>query len=273
MLGEHRSRPAFHQSEKNPAYLQLLMMEQGLRARINEQAEVAAVMSDPRAKAVMDKVKRNQDLSPDEQQTMNKIALAKTGQVNEKYVGFKNLEKSIAKRGDVKDPGAVAAAIGRKKYGKEKFQKAAAAGKKLGESRLTESELQQAQVVMAAQDMVDQMQKMMEEISSMQFKDLPALADAIKNDMGVEQAQQFQNEAAAALTQVLAAVQAGKSQMEAAQGVLTGQAPSVPGAGELPSADVSGELDVDADLDLDANLPDEEDSDEEPGANLGRERR
>jgi len=55
-------------------------------------------------------------------------------QLNEKYMGFKKLEKSIAARGDVKDPGAVAASIGRKKYGKEKFQKAAAAGKKLGEA-------------------------------------------------------------------------------------------------------------------------------------------
>jgi hypothetical protein len=31
----------------------------------------------------------------------------------------------------VRDPGAVAAAIGRKKYGKAKFQKAASQGKKM----------------------------------------------------------------------------------------------------------------------------------------------
>ncbi len=49
----------------------------------------------------------------------------------EKYIGFEKLSKKLEKRGDVKDPKAVAAAIGRKKYGKEKFQKAAAAGKKL----------------------------------------------------------------------------------------------------------------------------------------------
>ena len=54
-------------------------------------------------------------------------------QVNEKYMGFSKLEREIARRGDVRDPGAVAASIGRKKYGKEKFQKAAAAGRKLGE--------------------------------------------------------------------------------------------------------------------------------------------
>jgi len=59
-------------------------------------------------------------------------------QVTEKYMGFSKLEKDIAKRGDVRDPAAVAASIGRKKYGQEKFQKAAAAGKKLGEQDLQE---------------------------------------------------------------------------------------------------------------------------------------
>jgi hypothetical protein len=43
---------------------------------------------------------------------------------------FKALTKSISKRGGVSNPAAVAAAIGRKKYGKQKFQKMAAAGRK-----------------------------------------------------------------------------------------------------------------------------------------------
>ena len=54
-------------------------------------------------------------------------------QVNEKYMGFKKTVAAIKKGGSAENPEAVAAAIGRKKYGKEKFQKAAAAGKKLGE--------------------------------------------------------------------------------------------------------------------------------------------
>ena len=47
----------------------------------------------------------------------------------EKYVGFKKLAGQL--KGKVRDPKDVAAAIGRKKYGKEKFQKAAAKGKKM----------------------------------------------------------------------------------------------------------------------------------------------
>ena len=50
--------------------------------------------------------------------------------VTEEKMGFKKLEKEIAKNPKVDEPAAVAASIGRKKYGKEKFQKMAAAGKK-----------------------------------------------------------------------------------------------------------------------------------------------
>ncbi len=46
------------------------------------------------------------------------------------YQGFQAVEASAA-AGGAKNPAAVAASIGRKKYGKEKFQKAAAEGKKM----------------------------------------------------------------------------------------------------------------------------------------------
>ena len=45
------------------------------------------------------------------------------------YIGFKKLESKLS--GSVRNPGAVAASIGRKKYGKQRFQKAAAEGRKM----------------------------------------------------------------------------------------------------------------------------------------------
>lgn len=42
---------------------------------------------------------------------------------------FQKLKKELSKQG-VKDPGALAASIGRKKYGKKKFQQMAAKGRK-----------------------------------------------------------------------------------------------------------------------------------------------
>jgi hypothetical protein len=61
--------------------------------------------------------------------------------VTEKYMGFKAV-MAAAKKGGARDPAAVAAAIGRKKYGKEKFQAMAAAGKKANEEveQVTEAE-------------------------------------------------------------------------------------------------------------------------------------
>lgn len=54
--------------------------------------------------------------------------------LEEKYMGFKKTVAAVKKGGSAEDPEAVAASIGRKKYGKKKFQKAAAQGKKLGEA-------------------------------------------------------------------------------------------------------------------------------------------
>jgi len=80
---------------------------------------------------------------PVQQQPKAKTKLAENmetveGQLNEKYMGFKKTVAAVKKGGSAENPEAVAAAIGRKKYGKEKFQQAAAAGKKLGEEQVNE---------------------------------------------------------------------------------------------------------------------------------------
>ena len=50
--------------------------------------------------------------------------------VQEEKIGFKRLEKKIEDTGKPKEEAeAIAASVGRKKYGKAKFQKMAAAGK------------------------------------------------------------------------------------------------------------------------------------------------
>ena len=147
--------------------------------------------------------------------------------------------------------------------------------------KLKESEVQQAQVVLASQDMVDQVQKMLEQVSAMQFKDLPALVDQVKNQIGVDQAMQFNTDANAALTGMIQNLQASKQQLEGALGVVTGQAPTIPGEegalGTEPPLPGDDELDLDAeisapdgevdvDAEMDANL-------DTPKSSLGRGRR
>lgn len=243
LINEQRQKPEFHRSERDPNYLKLIMLEQGLRShlasrkKIREAEPVVMVpvsTKDPKVQQTIKKAQSGQTLNPDEQKTVTAIATQSMPK-----------ESRHARRS------------------------------------LKESELQSAQVVLAAQDMIDRIQKMLEEISEMQFKDLPALTDSIKNDMGVDQATQFQSAASAALTQLLTSVQQGKTQMEGAQGTLTGQAPIVPGQSDAADAaagmDADDELNVDAELDVDADMPPRDNDDEDEvaagAAGLGRERR
>ena len=240
LLGEHRSSPSFHYSERNPDYLKLMMMEQALVNKVMEQQIVPGGTSSVAPMA-----------SPGLQAStlaMKKRSIQDAIKVKQKEI--QDLQKQLA----------MPTMENRKR-------------------RLKESEIQQAQVVLAAQDMVDQLQKMLEQISEMQFKDLPALTDSIRNDMGVDQATKFQADATSALTTLIGAVQAAKTQLETAQGVITGQAPTpIPGVDDLgaaPDTDMPpepGAVDVDADLSIDANLPDD-DSAKGKKASLGRERR
>ena len=247
-LSEHRNSPQFHRSEQDPAYLKMVMLEQALTAHLAEQEPMQAT---------------GVTMTP-----QDKSKVAATAQARKKEIQ----DQIRAKQDEIR---ALQQQMNNPALGMAESR--AALGR-----RLTESELQQAQVVLAAQDMIDRVQGMLEDISEMQFKDLPALADSIKNDIGTTEAAQFQADATAAFTQLLAAVQSGKQSLEAAQAVITGQAPQIPGAAD-PAAAAAADLGAaDADLDaadadigdLDAAAADADaDLDDLGGADLGRERR
>ena len=239
LISEHRRTPEFHRSEQNPAYLKLVVMEQALAT-----AATSAPGASPAQAAAAMTLQRQQ----------------KQRQLDDEMKQLNQQSQDIVAR---------KAAIQKEKSMLE--------GSKSLKQRLKEaSEVQQAQVVLASQDMVDQVQKMSEQVSAMQFKDLPALVDSIKNEVGVDQATQFNADASAALSALLQNLQGSKQQLEAALGVVTGQAPQVPGAdmtggvaGEMPAElPAPDEAPVDLDVDLDIEEPENE-----PAASLGRGRR
>lgn len=252
LVQEHRNGPGFHFSERNQGYIKLVMMEQALTSKINEVDEVAAAVGTAPVQ------------NPGQSAALQSAQLQKQKQqiqllIRNKQKEIQDLQKQM------NNPAAMTTPMAEDRR------------------KLREGEINQAQVVLAGQDMVDQVQKMLEQISEMQFKDLPALTYSIRNDIGTEQATQFQTDAAAALTALLASVQAGKTQLENAQGVLTGQAPAVPGddaeLGAELGADAGAELGADAGAELGAELGADSDGDPEPDedelevASLGRERR
>ena len=252
LLSEHRSTSARHHSEQNPSYLKLVMLEQALVAA--QQAAAPAAGAAPAANPAQAAA-----LATAQQQQKKKQI---QDQIKQKQQEIAELQKAM------NNPAAMAENRLRRSY-----------------NLLKESEVQQAQVVLAAQDMVDKMQGMLEDVSELQFKELPALVDSIKNQVGIDQAQQFNTDATAALTGLLQNIQGAKQQLDAALGVVTGQAPAA-GAADMAAGagmDAAGADDMAAgaaddmgamdDLDAAAAAADDEMAAGPGAAALGRAKR
>jgi hypothetical protein len=271
LVQEHRRTSEFHKSEKNPTYLKLLMLEQVLAKKMYEDVATAA-MTQPGAVPPTGTVST--------QTGAQAAALASTQlaqkkkQIQDQLTALKQqkveIDKKIADAQQaLNNPAAMAAPAMENRRHNRLYR------------RLHESEIQQAQVVLAAQDMVDRVQKMLEDVTSMQFKDLPALVDQVKNEVGIQQSAQFNTDATTALSGLVQNLQASKTQLEQALGVVTGQEVSPPGmnalGGKQPPApagapelgadtNMNNDDDLEADLDLDSNM-------RTPPAALGRGRR
>jgi hypothetical protein len=85
-------------------------------------------------------------------------------------------------------------------------------------------EVEKSQVVLAAQDMVDQVQKMLEDIGQMQVKELPALVSSIESEIGVNESQTYNNEVSGQLDTLSASLKEASSALKNALNGLTGQA-------------------------------------------------
>jgi hypothetical protein len=127
-------------------------------------------------------------------------------------------------------------------------------------------EVEKSQVILAAQDMIDSVQKMYEDVNDMLVKELPALVDSIQSEIGVNESDAFNTAATESLSALNTALQAAQTGLRGALGGLTGQA----GAGFDPSAEMpvgdempAGDEEVDLNVDIDAEMPAEE-----PGAEL-----
>ena len=281
LISEHRT----HNSERDPGFVKLLVMERGLAARlamreadvklepqtgamkITADGETIGTANNPQAAAQFKMAVDKGDIDLGEGDYSAKKARAGKD-IGKKGKNFSKIAKSAAKKYGSKAAGErVAGSILNKLRSDENIRL------KMNGSYLTEDEVQQAQVVLAAQDMVDRIQDMLEDVTAMQFKDLPALSASISSTVGTNESQAFNNAASAALAALVDAVQAAKVGMETAQGTLTGQEPVVPGAEEVAApVDPNAEVDVDADIevpDVDVDV----DVEEPEMGSLGRARR
>lgn len=96
------------------------------------------------------------------------------------------------------------------------------------ESTLHEGAEDQAEIVMAAKDMVDRVTSWMEDTADMQTESMLELSDAIRDEMGSEQSTQFVQSIKPALEGLYAAMEQAREALSAGVGLLTGeQAPAM----------------------------------------------
>jgi len=146
-------------------------------------------------------------------------------------------------------------------------------------------EVEKSQVILAAQDMVDSIQKMIEEVNDMLVKELPALVDSIQSEIGVNESSQFNSQAGESLTTLNQTLTATKTSLQSALNAMTGQgsgdAFDVSGTGgeEMAVTDVGstmpdGEEIVGAE-EIETEMPPEptDEPEMEPVGNVGRAKR
>lgn len=130
-----------------------------------------------------------------------------------------------------------------------------ALGKWIAERQLTEGEMGKSEAILAAKDMVDSIQDMLEKVSKMQVEQMPALIDTIRDQIGNEQADAFKGSVGGLLTSMIDQLTQAREQADGAARSLAGEGPA-PGAGGMAmpggddlSAPAPGAGDVGAELD------------------------
>lgn len=145
-------------------------------------------------------------------------------------------------------------------------------------------EVEKSQVILAAQDMIDTVQKMYEDVNDMLVKELPALVDSIQSEIGANESDSFNQAANQALTTLNASLQEAQTALKGALGGLTGQGGMDAFSQDAPEmgADLGAEMGADAEAELNAEpeggldlppVPDMDDEEEAPLAAAGRAKR
>jgi hypothetical protein len=122
---------------------------------------------------------------------------------------------------------------------------------------ITESEMGKSQAILAAKDMVDSIQDMLEEVSKMQNEQMPALLDTIRDQIGMEQADAFKASVEPLLANMTQQLSSARSTADDAARALAGEpvaapmgmgAAPAPGGmpGQVPAPDMTSDMDTDS---------------------------
>lgn len=200
-----------HFAEKNPQYMEALLVTQVLETLIDERFA--------------------QQL---QERELQKSELKK----REKYVkGMKKVKGDFEKR----YPGRgeeVMYATATKMAKKESVEEAMDILKSAlaGNEPIMEGEYDQAAAIVAARDMVDTIQDMVEKLSKMANEDLVALADVMRGEVGQAQADAFVQAAQGAINPLLDQAKAARQSIDSAARSAAGEPVAAPAGAPVPAA-------------------------------------
>jgi hypothetical protein len=221
-----------HHAERNPEYMEAVMVTKVLETWKNEMAHGRRILGEK-----MMAINAYCAIQLDERE-LTPTELKKR----------EHFAKSLKKRkGDFE-----------KRYGKRGKEVMYATATKMAKNEsinlppaLTEGEIEQARVTMAARDLADSVQDIVEKISKMQNEQLPALVSAMKDEVGMEKADSFKNSVADTLSTLLQAANSSRDALDnASRGVYDMGQAGAPDMGAQPS-----DMEMDMQKDMGAPMP------------------
>jgi|LauGreDrversion4_2_1035121.scaffolds.fasta_scaffold338989_1 hypothetical protein len=229
-LSTYKSKNGVTKSESNPHYTQLLLVREGLGEFISEKwstGKTTVKQSASKTKQTVSNIKESVEVKPQpsvaEQvleatdfYTISRVLELSTKRetIPSKYMeSFKRLVKSINENTRVRSI-----------------------------LTLTEGELESAQAILAAKDFVDRLQDMLEESSKMLNEDLPPLLDAIRDQIGMDQAAAYNSEVSGIITGLVDSIRQAREAVDNSTRMLAGEQSTTmampPAAGEAPAAEL-----------------------------------
>ena len=129
---------------------------------------------------------------------------------------------------------------------------------------IMESEMGKSQAILAAKDMVDSIQDMLEDVSKMQNEQMPALLDTIRDQIGMEQADAFKASVGSLLANMVDQLGSARESADQAARALAGEqvsqpmamggmgAPAAGGMGDIGSGAMPDGTEPGSDMDVDS---------------------
>jgi hypothetical protein len=138
---------------------------------------------------------------------------------------------------------------------------------------IDDDSMEEAKVILAAKELSDKIQGMIEDAAKMQVQDLLPIVDAMRSEVGQAEAEGFATQADAALAGLVATLKSAKIEYDSAIQTAQGLAPANDmdmdgGMGDEMGGDMGDEMDIDG-MDVDMSAMDDEFGGDD--ANIGDE--